>query len=157
MTKDRGFTLIEVIVALAILSVAVVAAIQGFAQGLRLLKLAGDHQYAMLLADQKAREMVTPKVGQEQGQSDHTGHVFSWETTTSEVVAPDLTADGTKTPTWRVYQIAVKVRWDERREVELVTLRTVPAAEIERAGTGTTGAMSGPASRTLGGPTRTTP
>ena len=47
---DAGFTLLEVIVALAILSLAVVAAIQGFAQGLRLLKLAGDHQRAMLLA-----------------------------------------------------------------------------------------------------------
>src|SRR3989442_9387407 len=48
-----GFTLLEVLVALAILSIAVVASIQGFAQGLRLLKLAGDHQQATLIADQK--------------------------------------------------------------------------------------------------------
>src|SRR6267143_1143660 len=41
-----GFTLLEVLVAFAILSVAVVALIQGFAQGLRLLKVAGDHQQA---------------------------------------------------------------------------------------------------------------
>ena len=47
----RGFTLLEVLVALAILGVAVVASIQGFAQGLRLLKLAGDHQDAMMVAD----------------------------------------------------------------------------------------------------------
>ena len=57
---EAGFTLIEVLVALAILSIAVVASIQGFAQGLRLLKLAGDHQHAMLLADQKMREVVDP-------------------------------------------------------------------------------------------------
>ena len=47
--RAAGFTLIEVLVALAILSLAVVASIQGFAQGLRLLRLAGDHQQAMLL------------------------------------------------------------------------------------------------------------
>ena len=60
---EAGFTLIEVLVALAILSLAVVASIQGFAQGLRLLRLAGDHQQAMLLADQKMREVVEPKEG----------------------------------------------------------------------------------------------
>ena len=64
--RDAGFTLLEVVVALAILSLAVVAAIQGFAQGLRLLKLAGDHQRAMLLADEKAREVLEPDEGREQ-------------------------------------------------------------------------------------------
>ena len=58
--RTAGFTLLEVLVAFAILSVAVVALIQGFAQGLRLLKVAGDHQQAVLLADQKAREVVVP-------------------------------------------------------------------------------------------------
>ena len=123
---DSGFTLIEVIIALAILSVAVVAAIQGFAQGLRLLKIAGDHQYATLLADQKAREVIAPKVGHEQGESDHLGRAFTWETTTTEVVTPDDSAEGRRSPAWRVYQIAVKVKWDERREVEVTTLRTAP-------------------------------
>ena len=58
--SQAGFTLLEVLIAFAILSVAVVAVIQGFAQGLRLLKVAGDHQQAVLLADQKTREMVVP-------------------------------------------------------------------------------------------------
>jgi len=64
-----GFTLLEVLIAFAILSVAVVAVIQGFAQGLRLLKAAGDHQQAVLLADQKTREMVTPVEGRDQGKT----------------------------------------------------------------------------------------
>ena len=65
--QNAGFTLLEVLVAFAILSVAVVAVIQGFAQGLRLLKVAGDHQRAVLLADQKAREVVMPVEGYDQG------------------------------------------------------------------------------------------
>ena len=118
---QRGFTLIEVVVALAILSVAVVAAIQGFAQGLRLLKLAGDHEYATLLADQKAREIVTPKAGEEQGEDDRG---FRWQTITTEVPPPEQDRDTVRTPAWRVFQIAVKVRWGDHREVELTTLRT---------------------------------
>src|SRR5207244_7711999 len=95
-----GFTLLEVLVALAILSIAVVASIQGFAQGLRLLKLAGDHQQATLIADQKAREIVLPKEGHEAGEEERAGTTFAWETTTTAIEAPDLAATNTATPIW---------------------------------------------------------
>ena len=123
MTRPRrknGFTLLEVLVALAILSLAVVAAIQGFAQGLRLLKLAGDHQRATLIADQKTREVIEPAEGREQG----TEGTFVWERITALVDTPELRSAGAPAR-WRVYQIAVQVRWDERRQVEIDTLRTV--------------------------------
>jgi type II secretion system protein I len=67
MSRQDGFTLIEVLVAFAILSATVIVAVQGFAGGLRLLKLSGDHQRAILIADQKAREVVVPKEGREDG------------------------------------------------------------------------------------------
>lgn len=114
-----GFTLLEVLVAFAILSIAVVAVIQGFAQGLRLLKLAGDHQQAVLLADQKAREVVVPVAGREEGKEG----AFDWERTVTVVVAPDLVRTRA-TEKWHVYQIDVKVRWGETRHVEIATRRT---------------------------------
>ena len=120
-SRDAGFTLLEVLVALAILGLAVVAAIQGFAQGLRLLKLSGDHQQAMLLADLKMREIVKP----EEGRETETEGDFRWERTTRLLETPDLSPAGTP-PRWRVYEIAVRVQWDERRQVEVATLRTVP-------------------------------
>jgi hypothetical protein len=121
-----------VLVAFAILSVAVVAIIQGFAQGLRLLKVAGDHQRAVLLADQKAREVVNPVEAHDKGQEG----AFDWERTVSIVTTPDLE----RTPAtrkWHVYQIDVKVRWGDTRGVQIVTLRT--AAERPAAGTPLTG------------------
>ena len=125
-----GFTLIEVLVALAILSLAVVASIQGFAEGLRLLKLAGDHQHAMLLADQKMREVVDPKEGREQG----TEGLLSWERTTRLLETPDLKpADGSDRG--HVYEIDVRVAWEAKRQIEIRTLRMVPP---ENAQTGTT-------------------
>ena len=117
---SAGFTLLEVLVAFAILSVAVVAVIQGFAQGLRLLKVAGDHQRAALLADQKAREVINPVQAHDTGQEGG----FDWERSVTIVTAPDLE----RTPAsrkWHVYQIDVKVRWGDTRGVQVVTLRTL--------------------------------
>jgi general secretion pathway protein I len=119
--RAAGFTLLEVLVALAILGMAVVASIQGFAQGLRLLKLSGDHQRAMLLADLKTREIVNPDEGREGG----TEGTFQWERTTRLVATPELAPVGVP-PRWRVYEIAVRVQWDDARQVEVATLRTVP-------------------------------
>ena len=128
----RGFTLLEVLVALAILGVAVVASIQGFAQGLRLLKLAGDHQDAMMVADQKLREVVDPSEGTEEG----TETRFRWKRTVARVVTPE-SADATRPTPWAVYQIDVHVQWDERREVYLATLRTISTVPTSQTTTGT--------------------
>ena len=120
--NHRGFTLLEVLVALAILGVAVVASIQGFAQGLRLLKLAGDHQDAMLIADQKLREVTAPQEGRDEGTEDR----FTWSRTIARVPAPELAVTPTRRIAWNVYQVNVEVRWDPQRRVELTTLRTLP-------------------------------
>lgn len=127
MTRRRrhasaGFTLLEVLVALAILGTAVVAAIQGIASGLRLLKLAGDQQQAVLVADQRAREVITPTEGRESG----TDGPYTWERTVKVVEAPDLSPAGSPAK-WRVFEIDVTVKWEPRRQVEIATLRTVPA------------------------------
>jgi type II secretion system protein I len=119
-----GFTLLEVLVALAILGLAVVASIQGFAQGLRLLKLSGDHQHAMLLADRAAREAIEPTEGREDCEGEER---FKCERVTRLLEAPEQ-AEGGRTPRFHVFEIAVRVSWDEHRQVEVTTLRTVAIA-----------------------------
>ena len=131
MSRQDGFTLIEVLVAFAILSLTVVVAMQGFAGGLRLLKLSGDHQRAILIADQKAREVVVPKEGREEG----TEGGFAWERVIKPVPAPELDVPG-RPAKWHVYEISVQVAWGEqRRAVGVTTLRTVSDAEqLQEAG-----------------------
>ena len=127
MTRTRpasgpsGFTLLEVLVALAILSLAIVVSIQGFASGLRLLKLSGEHQEAMLLADLKAREITSPT---QAGRDSGTEGPYTWEREIKQVVMPDLEVDG-RAVKWRQWEVDVNVRWGDHRQVTVATLRTV--------------------------------
>ena len=107
--------------ALAVLSFAVVVSIQAFAGGLRLLKLSGEHQEAMLIADQKAREIVAPTAG---GIESGTEGAYTWERQVKIVATPDLDVEG-RSVKWRVWEVDVRVRWGDHREVSLATLRTV--------------------------------
>lgn len=117
--ESRGFTLLEVLVALAILGLAVVTIIQLFSGGLRLLKLSGDHQRAILLADQKAREVEPSAEGIESGQEGE----FAWERRVEPYPVPEeLTVPGVSP--LRVFHISVHVRWSANRSVEVATLRT---------------------------------
>lgn len=118
--RSSGFTLLEVLVALAILSLAVVVSIQGFAAGLRLLKLSGEHQEAILIADQKAREITAPS---QPGRESGTEGAFTWEREIKAVVTPDLDVEG-RAVKWHQWEIDVRVTWGGR-QVSIATLRTV--------------------------------
>ena len=128
-SSAAGFTLLEVLVALAVLSFAVVVSIQAFAGGLRLLKLSGEHQDAILVADQKAREIVAPTSG---GIDSGTEGPYTWEREVKIVATPDLDVEG-RTMKWRMWEVDVRVRWGDRRQVSVATLRTV-AGDGDRAG-----------------------
>jgi general secretion pathway protein I len=119
MRHERGFTLLEVLVALAILGLAVVTVIQLFSQGLRLLKVAGDYQQAILLADQKAREVESVREGVETGQEG----VFGWERRTTVTPVPEELTILSPSPV-RLFRVSVEVRWGGNRTVEVATLRT---------------------------------
>ncbi len=118
MGRRGGFTLLEVLVALAILSLAVVSMIQLFSQGLRLLKVSGDYQQAVLLADQKAREVETVREALETGREGD----FEWERRATVTTVPEELTVLSTTPV-RLFRVTVQVRWGGR-SVEVATLRT---------------------------------
>jgi len=122
---DAGFTLLEVLVAVVILSVAVVTLIQLASQGLRLLRVSGEHQEAVMLADRLARGA---DVSREAVDTGHEGP-YSWERRTRLVVVPaDLAPAGTDAP--RLLSLSVAVKWGGGRSVEVATLRLAQGAGI---------------------------
>ena len=121
MSGQRGFTLLEVLVALTILGLGAVALIQLNAQGLRLVKQSDDHQGAILLADRLAKEPSRLAEGIEHGQEG----VLTWERRVAPVSTPDtLQPPGGPTP--RLMTLTVTVRWPRDASLTLATLRTAP-------------------------------
>ena len=119
---DAGFTLLEVLVAVVILSVAVVTLVQLASQGLRLLKLSGDYQEAVLLADRVTRAAEASIEGVETG---HEGR-FNWERRATLVAVPDDLAPAGSAPP-RLLSLSVAVRWGTGRTLDLATMRLAPA------------------------------
>jgi prepilin-type N-terminal cleavage/methylation domain-containing protein len=74
--RDAGFTLLEVLVALVVLSTTVVAALQLFGGGLRLARTAGDHSEAALLASAKLSDLEPGPLTE--GQTDGTDGPYRW-------------------------------------------------------------------------------
>ena len=145
--KDAGFTLLEVLVAMVILSVAVVTLIQLASQGLRLLKLSSDYQEAVLLADRVARAGDASIEGVETGQEGP----FNWERRATLVAVPDdLAPVGSASP--RLLALSVAVRWGTARTLELATLRVAPNAPTTPSGSTPSG--STPRGSTPRGSTR---
>lgn len=115
---QRGFSLLEVLVASAILGLAIVTLMQLSAQGLRLLRLSDEYQQAVLLADQIVRhtDSIEPRmdVGQEGG--------FRWERRIVLLPVPEeLTPSAGPHP--RLYALSVAVRWGTNRSLDLASLR----------------------------------
>ena len=117
---SRGFTLLEVLVALTILALAVVAFIQLSSQGLRLLHLSDDHQQAVIVADRVARATEIVEESADVGQEGR----FRWERRVHLVPVPEELTPGSG-PQPRLYAFAVTVRWDRNRTLELASLRAV--------------------------------
>jgi len=122
--NQGGFTLLEVLVAMIILSLAVVTMIQLSSQGLRLVKLSGDLQEATRLVDRIARATEVRGEGVDGGQEGP----FTWERRIAVVTVPKELASASG-PSIELFSLSIAVRWGSGRSVELATLRAlaVPA------------------------------
>ena len=119
MKREAGFTLLEVLVAMAILAVAITTLLQLSSQSLRLLKLSGEHQRAVLLADRVVRESQPEAEGVESGQEGP----YAWERRVSLVALPtEQSPPRGAAP--RLFSVAVSVRWGSSRSLDVATLRT---------------------------------
>ena len=117
---SRGFTLLEVLVALTILGLAIVTLMQLSSQGLRLIHLSEDYQQAVLVADRVARSTDVLQEGVDAGQEGR----FQWERRVTLVPVPEELTPGAG-PQLHLYALSVAVRWGRNRALELASLRTV--------------------------------
>ena len=125
--RERGFTLLELLVAFVILSVAVATLLHAFSQSLRNTALAEDYTLATLHAQSLLAQVgVEPPLteGMYQGVFDPQ---FAWQITIERYVDPEAPAD-TETLGFAVklYHVVLWVSWadgSQTRQIELQTLR----------------------------------
>ena len=167
-----GFTLLEVLIAFAILAIAVVSLIELTSQGLRLLKVSGDHQQAVQIADRLARDTQVNAEDAPIEAAIETGEEgnFSWERRVARLPLPEEFEPKTPTPSKEIpglYTVSVAVRWGRNHVVEVATLRapapvtapaTTPPAEDQQGqtpaqGGATPGSVTTPGRGQTGGGT----
>ena len=121
--SERGFTLIEVIVAFAIVALALSAVFQIFSTGLRSSVVTENYNMAVLLADSKLAGMGIEEPLETGDQSGTFDNGFRWETYVR------LYDDGGSTfmpGAIQAFEVSVTVKWGgviRERTVSLATLR----------------------------------
>ena len=137
-----GFTLLEVIIALAILGVTFAFAMELLAMGVRSAKTSEDYIQAALLARQKMAQIaVLPSTGGE-ADAGELGQGFRW----ASEVHPLPQEEGLPA---RLYQVQVRVTWPGRRGEKSLDLYTMRMA-VDEAKLGQTQAVQPSARRSRG-------
>jgi len=117
-SQDKGFTLIEVIVSMAILSICLVMVIQTFSGGLRASRVSCDYTRAVIHAKDKMEGLsVNPE-----NNSGEFEDGFRWE---SELTPYMVVEDAL----YNIWKVKVKISWitaiKRENSIEMVSLRTM--------------------------------
>jgi general secretion pathway protein I len=135
--KSKGFTLIEVLVATAILGIALTVIIQLFAGGLRLARASKEYTSAINYVNTKMEEIASKQdleEGVTEGEFDET---FHWRVTTNKVDILFLPVEKPweVKPPIQLFKIKVDVLWksgSKERSAGTETYRTMKVQEDEK-------------------------
>ena len=108
--NNRGFTLIEILVAVVILGVSLSLIISLFGGGLRLVNSTENYSRALLLAREKLNERLSDSEEFSSGESFGTVDGYEWEYSVSPLEVLQ-TSEGASLP--ELLRIEMRVRWKE--------------------------------------------
>ncbi|NKB49816.1 MAG: prepilin-type N-terminal cleavage/methylation domain-containing protein [Alphaproteobacteria bacterium] len=127
LKNKRGFTLIEIVVALLVLSIASTVIFEGFSVGFRNARTADDFAQAVLIAQSKLAPTGVAEPLSAGTTSGEELDKYSWTVTVNAIDITELAADDGTTPSQlRPFSVAVDVIWSDggtKRTVSLSTLR----------------------------------
>ena len=120
---SRGFTLLEVLVALVLLSISLVAIFELFSANLRGIAKSDDYSYAVIMAEAKMRQIL----------DDDTLAVQTWTESTEDgyridAVVSSTASDRTENLQIKLLEIQLTVSWikdSKERTLNLKTLKMV--------------------------------
>jgi general secretion pathway protein I len=137
-SRNRGFTLIEVVVALAILGVGLTVIIELFSGGLRLARASMEYTKAVNYARTKMEEIAVKSAVQEgtgEGESDDKS--FRWQVVMKKVDLLSIDKSMDYKPPIELYQVKIDVFWisgSKERSTSLESLKAIKPEEGEKKG-----------------------
>ena len=118
---DGGFTLLEVLIAFAILAIALPALIQAFSQGLHGIRVAEERAIAIMLARSKLAEVGKSIPLEESELADKFKNGFGWRLIITAMDGSDAgLGDSTAV---QIFNVGVSIERDDAEVVELRSLR----------------------------------
>ena len=133
--KRQGFTLIEVVVAIAILGIALTVIIELFAGGLRLARVSKEYTKAVNYANTKMEEVASQQTLEEgitEGEFDET---YRWRVAMNKVNLLPVEKPWEVKPPIQLFQIRVDVLWrsgSKERSAGIETYRTMKVQDEEK-------------------------
>jgi len=115
----RGFTLLEILVALAILGIAITVVLQLFSANLRALSVSEDYIAAVTKAEATMREILDDENLSEQSWSKTTDDDYRLDVSITETLK-----DRTENLQVQMLEIALTVHWEKGAKKRALTLKT---------------------------------
>ncbi len=119
LSDQRGFSLVEVLCAMTIAALSLVALFRGLGQSQSAALYLEQHLGARILAQsilEDERMAPTTEIGKRQGDSG----AYSW---TMEINATSINGVGTLPASHRLYRITTEIKWQPRGSLRLETLK----------------------------------
>lgn len=94
MRAERGFTLLEVLIALAIFAVVAASVLSASARSLQTAARLEDKTFALWLADNRLQELqladTPPSAGRDSGEETYAGRRWLWQSEVESTSEPDM-------------------------------------------------------------------
>jgi len=127
---DRGFTLIEVMVAFAILGVGLTVIIELFSGGLRLGRASVEYTKAVNYARMKMEEIaVKPSVEEGTGEGESDDKAFRWQVGVKKIDLLSIDKSIDYKPPIELFQVKVDVFWKSGSKEKSTTVESLKAVK----------------------------
>jgi len=119
-SRNAGFTLLEILVSLALLGIAITVILQLFSTNLKALSVSGDYVSAALRAEAKMSEILENADLAEKSWSEVTDEGYRYDASVTEILK-----ERTDNLQVRMLEIALTMYWSEGSKMKSLTLKTL--------------------------------
>lgn len=120
INSHKGFTLLEILVALSILGIAITVLLQLFSANLRSLSVSEDYVFAVSKAEAKMREILDDKDLSEKSWTEITDDGYRMDVSINEGLK-----DRTENLQVRIFEVTLSLSWTKNTKNKSLTLRTM--------------------------------